>query len=220
MIVLVAEFGGSSKLMPYLRKNKWGRMWASYGPQWNYDGEPWGFDNGAWSAFVQRTEFPAEKFKRRIAKAVSIQPYSPCVAVLPDVVGDARRTLESSSRWASEGLPRWPWFFALQDGVTQADADAMLPFAAGYFLGGSDRFKCESAKWCDYAHSHGKLFHFGRCNREAWVYDAIRIGADSIDSATPILAATINGQAGVGRFKRWETIVNGRCRQQELPLGL
>ena len=213
MIVLIGEFNGKSRMMPYLERHGWGRMWASYGPAWSYDGEPWGFDNGAFRAWRKSEPFPAERFERRIAKAKDTQPHPPCVAVLPDVVGNGAATLAQAEYWLPRLPHLWPWFLAVQDGIDRNAVRDLLPRVAGLFLGGTDAFKRTAGDWCNMAHDAGKLFHFARCNREPWLRSAIDIGADSIDTTRPIRALT---GCEADWFRLFERMVTGRCKQKTL----
>jgi len=91
-----------------------------------------GVDNGAFSGFDGR------KFRRLLTR---LQPHADrCMFVAcPDIVGNARRTLElwrNRDRW---GLESWPAAFVAQDGAE----DVELPFGqmSALFIGGSDAFK-------------------------------------------------------------------------------
>lgn len=211
MIVLLGEFNGKSRLIPDLQRYGWGRMWASYGPAWSYDGEPWGFDNGAWSAFTKQTPFDGERFQRRMQRAIQKAVYPPAVAVVPDIVQGARDSLVFSLEWLSRCNAEWPWFLAVQDGLTQRDVEPVVERFDGLFLGGSDELKGAAARWCRLAHDYGRLFHFGRCNREQWIRNAIEIGADSIDTTRPIRAATGGEPAA---YRRFIQLVTGQCPQK------
>jgi hypothetical protein len=211
--VLIGEFNGKSRMMPYLERHGWGRMWASYGPAWSYDGEPWGFDNGAFRAWRKGESFPVGKFRTRIERAMSTQPHPPCVAVLPDVVGDGVATLAQAEHWLPRLPNSWPWFLAVQDGIYPERVRRLLPRVAGLFLGGTDAFKRTAGMWCDMAHGADKLFHFARCNREAWIRSALDIGADSIDTTRPLRALTGNE---ADWFRLFERMVTRQCKQKTL----
>jgi len=218
MIVLLGEFNGKSKVMPYLAKNSWGRMWASYGPTWSYDDEPWGFDNGAWSCYVKGRPFDVAKFKRRLATALERSVYPPVVAVVPDVVGNGLATLAEAVKWRDELPSEWPWFLAVQDGCCVERVRRELFHWEGIFLGGTDAFKRTAGLWCELAHRHDKPFHFARCNREAWIRNAIDIGADSIDTTRPVKEYSYGTQKGRSWFRRFEQLVTGNDRQQRLAI--
>ena len=220
MIVLLGEFNGNSKAMPYLRRHGWGRMWSSYGPDWEYDNEPWGFDNGAWSAYKSGKPWSAKRFLRRMEMALRLsEDHAPIVAALPDVVGNAVNTLNLVDKWIDR-LPEWSWFLVLQDGMTE---HSVLPFITdqrihGLFLGGTDEFKSTAARWCRFAHRFDKRFHFGRCSREQWIRNAIEIGADSMDSTRPVKQIGYGEPSGVRWFRMFETLVTGQCPQKTLSL--
>ena len=216
--VLLGEFSGKSRCLPDLKRHGFGRMWSSYGPDWSYEGEPWGFDNGAWSAFAQGEDFPSDKFVRRMSRARNVETQSPILAALPDVVGCGMATLAQSEQWLSSGelVPSWPWFLVAQDGMCPVRALRLIKAynVSGIFLGGTDEFKKQSAFWCHFAHTHSIGFHYGRCNRETWLRDAIRIGADSIDTTRPVRAAH-SGE--YSRYMRWVQIATGQDRHVDLP---
>lgn len=215
MKVLLGEFN-KGKVEQHLIDNKFGRMWASKHPHWSYEGEPWGFDNGAWSAYVNETEFDGQRFKIRMAEAERRAPYGPLVACVPDIVGDGLGTLATSRAWLESGLPKWNWYIVLQDGVCPERLRrlAMTYKVAGLFLGGTDDFKRTAGHWCRVAHQMGLKFHFGRCNREAWIRNALEIGADSIDTATPLRRAA---DGDWDKFHAFVRLVKGQDQQQSLP---
>lgn len=91
------------------------------------------------------------------------------------------------SLWWIERLPKaWPWYLVVQDGMDVNVVGDELKQFKGIFLGGTDEFKKSAHIWCDLAHREGKKFHYGRCGTVDKVYHAQRIGADSIDSSTPV----------------------------------
>lgn len=167
-----------------LQRLGWGRMFTLRPPT-PYEGEPWGFDNGAFIDWRQGVPFDGERFRRRVGYAVAhVEP--PYLAVLPDVVGGGRRSLDLSLSWIGDLPPEWPWYLAVQDGMTVAEVAAVLPAVSGLFLGGSNAFKATAATWCALAHAAGKPFHYGRAGVWRKVRHAQEVGADSCDSAFPL----------------------------------
>jgi hypothetical protein len=112
----------------------------------------------------------------------------PILAVTPDIVAAGMRSLAFSTQWRmSHKLPsEWPWYLAVQDGMTVNDVKPHLHLYAGLFLGGTDRFKETAFRWCELAHRYGKKFHYGRAGTPRKLMSAFKVGADSCDSAFPL----------------------------------
>ena len=109
---------------------------------------PYALDNGCF------TQFRARIWQRMIIEAYE-EPM-PVFVCLPDVVGDAEKTLELFSQFtgATTGLPR---ALVLQDGI----GDHAIPWdkIEAVFVGGSDEFKTsyECMNACVSAKMLGKL---------------------------------------------------------------
>lgn len=135
-------------------------------------GKPYGLDNGCFS------RFPEKKWKRLLSEAEEIKPVFVC---LPDIVGDARRTLDLFNVFKplTSGLPR---ALVLQDGIGYFeipwnDIDAV-------FVGGTDEFKVsqEAINACKVAKMLNKWVHVGRVNTVDRLNQWIDIG-DSLDGS-------------------------------------
>jgi len=135
-------------------------------------GVPYGLDNGCF------TEFKRTKWLTQVAEA---RINRPVFVTLPDIVGDARRTLDLFEHFydATRGVPR---ALVLQDGIGQHS----IPWERldAVFVGGSDNFKNspESINACKAAKMMGKWVHVGRVNTARRVRDWIGL-ADSIDGS-------------------------------------
>ena len=218
MFVLLSEFSTKSRngLHHWLRRPHFGRMWARDHMQFETPHELCGFDNGAYSYFRKKIEFNASAFLRRLDVFWSRlkSNWRRCiVAVCPDIVQGGLRSLEFSLEWrlrVPEGLP---WFLAVQDGMTIEDVSPHMDLFSGVFLGGSDEFKLQAYKWCHFAHSIGKKFHYGRCRSIDNVRAARRMGADSIDSSRPVRAWT-HGERS--RARKWLKVAQGIDDEQRL----
>lgn len=139
---------------------------------------PYGLDNGCF------TQFKRDTWLRMVdeARSHSTAKNQQCKFVtLPDIVGDARRTLDLLYHFLqhTEGVPR---ALVLQDGIGQhripwGNIDAV-------FVGGSDSFKIapEAINACKAAKMMGKWVHVGRVNTAKRVRDWIGL-ADSIDGS-------------------------------------
>ncbi len=159
---------------------------SRYSEKFNYDfwqlrtpltcyalsGKPYGLDNGCFS------RFPEKKWKRLLIEAEENKPVFVC---LPDVVGDARRTLDLFNVFKplTAGLPR---ALVLQDGIGNFeipwnDIDAV-------FVGGSDEFKIsnECINACKVAKILNKWVHVGRVNTSGRVRNWLDLG-DSLDGS-------------------------------------
>lgn len=95
---------------------------------YSYRGMPFGIDNGAYSGF------DAESFLRKLKR---LQPHkNKCLFVaVPDVVGNARRTLECFRHWYPK-VCQWPVALCAQNGIE----DMEIPWQTidCIFIGGVD----------------------------------------------------------------------------------
>lgn len=138
---------------------------------------PWAADNGAFVGF------DSEKFRRFLA-AIALKPSCLFVAC-PDVVGDARKTLDWFGQWCLEvRATGQPVAFVGQDGAEDLD----LPWKDfdAWFIGGSTRWKLSqaSADLAVEAKARGKHVHMGRVNSMRRLRIALRFGCDSCDGSS------------------------------------
>ena len=140
--------------------------------QYALSGKPYGLDNGCFSYF------PEKKWRKLLQEAEENKPVFVC---LPDIVGDARRTLDLFNVFKplTAGLPR---ALVLQDGIGQFeipwnDIDAV-------FVGGTDEFKIstEAINACRVAKMLNKWVHVGRVNTASRVKNWLELG-DSLDGS-------------------------------------
>lgn len=140
--------------------------------QYALAGVPYGLDNGCFKRFDRKA------WLRLLGEARKSEPKFVC---LPDIVGDARRTIELAGHFydITEGLPR---ALVLQDGIGAFDID-WDRFEA-VFVGGSDGFKVsnEAMSACKTAKILGKWVHIGRVNTAERVKYWLDV-ADSIDGS-------------------------------------
>ena len=165
-----------------IKRLGWGRMFCqrSIVP---FAGELWGFDNGAFLDWKSGRVFDEGWFMAKLSEAESAG--IPYLAVTPDLVAQGQKSLERSLRWR-ERLGSWPWYLAVQDGMTVRMVREVMPLFDGIFLGGTDKFKLGAFQWCQLAHEEGKKFHYARAGTITKLKHAIRIGADSLDSSFPL----------------------------------
>ena len=184
MLVLLGETRSATNLK-IIRENEWGRIFLKAKPT-PQPFEPWGFDNGAFEAFNKKQPFPGFEFMRRLDVAYRINSY-PCVAVCPDIVAGGLTSLDFSLKWREKLRDiDWPWYLAVQDGMTVEQVEPILGWFAGIFLGGSDKFKPQAYRWCRLAHKHQKKFHYGRAGTRKKIQSAYNVGSDSLDSSFPL----------------------------------
>lgn len=170
---------------------------------------PWALDNGCFTRFDRKT-WRRMVCEARDHAASQFKESSPSVFVtLPDIVGDARRTLELFDHFCKDthGVQR---ALVLQDGIGQHKIN--WPMVDAVFVGGSDGFKIapEAINACKTAKMMGKWVHVGRVNTAKRVRDWIGL-ADSIDGS------------GISRFDHMLedvlAMLNRQHSQQELPIS-
>ena len=182
MTVLLGDTRSRS-ILSRLVQLRWGRM-VVFRPPRPYPGEPWGFDNGAFTDWRQGRAFDGDAYRRRLDRAYAVG--KPLLAVVPDIVMGGKRSLEFSLGWREQLPDDWPWYLAVQDGMTYQSVIGVLDRFDGLFLGGGDSFKLLARDWCELAHRHGKRFHYGRAGTLHKLDHAKRVQADSLDSAFPL----------------------------------
>lgn len=130
-------------------------------------------DNGAFSSFDPDNFMgllSREWYRRKLCRFVAV----------PDVVGDARRTLEVFERWHPK-LSGWPIALVCQDG----QENLSIPWGCieAVFIGGSTQWKLgqHAAACVKAAKALGKWVHAGRVNSPARFEYFEKLGADSID---------------------------------------
>jgi hypothetical protein len=203
MVILLGETG-TRRIIAELQHRGWGRMYVEKNPR-PFPGERWGFDNGAFSAWRRNRPFPTVEFRQRLERAM--RKGTPYLAVVPDIVGQGQRSLEYSLHWHRQ-LPPWPWYLAVQDGMTYAEVAAVAGRFAGLFLGGTDRFKFTAVHWCRLAHQCGIKFHYARAGTLRKLEHAYRIDSDSLDSSFPLWNRE--------RFKQFAWRTEGLGLQREM----
>lgn len=196
----------SLKNIARLKELGWGRMFAGVKPT-PYEGEPWCFDNGAFYNWQHGMPFDDFRFLYRVWQAGRFVKSNPFLAVVPDIVAAGCSSLAFSLKWVerlrTESFPvgphhdepfdgvtfkvsDWPWYLAVQDGMTIHDVRPFLDKFDGIFLGGSDTFKAQAWRWRVFAKDNGKPFHYARAGTLPKLESALKMKADSLDSAYPL----------------------------------
>jgi len=200
----------SFKNIARLKELGWGRMFAGVKPT-PFEGEPWGFDNGAYKNWTDGMPFDEARFLYRLWQAVAYAG-KPYLAVVPDIVAAGCSSLEFSLGWIRRirkplllpvqphcdapfdqmrnptlhSVAHWRWYLAVQDGMTIHDVRPHLSEFDGIFLGGSDTFKAQAWRWRVFAKDNGKPFHYARAGTLPKLESALKMKADSLDSAYPL----------------------------------
>ena len=126
-------------------------------------GQRWALDNGAYGAFQSGKPWTEEPFFSYLEEFSYLRPDW---AVVPDVVGDKKKTLDLWKEYApAVAAYGAPLAFACQDGMTAADVPGDAEIV---FIGGST-----SWKWRTLNHwvKNFKRVHVGRVNtyRMLWI---------------------------------------------------
>ena len=161
--------------------------------RFNNHGYPWfGIDSGAY------TRFNAKGYRTRLAKELPNIDRCLFVAV-PDVVGNARRTLECWHVWYQE-LKKWPVALVMQDGIENLD----IPWEqlSAVFIGGTDAFKKsqEAIQFVKAAKILGKWALVGRVNTWERLDRFAEVGMDSFDGTGLSLNGGRRRQISLPRF--------------------
>jgi hypothetical protein len=183
MKILLGDTRSKTNLA-FLRERGWGRMFATARPT-PQEFEPWGFDNGAFVAWKNSKPFPAKEFHVRLEEALKV-PSDPIVAVCPDIVAGGLKSLEFSVNWLRRLPSYWPWYLAVQDGMTHEAVIDVIHLFSGIFLGGTDKFKLTAYGWARLAHFADKKFHYGRAGTLRKIRHAYAVEANSLDSNFPL----------------------------------
>lgn len=143
----------------------------------NVDGWRWAADNDAFS------DWDDVRYMRMLDGLAGIPG---CLFVtLPDVVGDAARTLELFHRWLPHVAPYgYPLALVAQDGLDVAG----VPWdeISALFVGGTDEFKMgvEALELAREAKRRSLWVHYGRVNGHRRIRWARAAGADSFDGSS------------------------------------
>ena len=186
MIVMPAN---STKWSVHCIARETGRLGHLFSPEANRGPYPWlpyALDNGAFSCWDMRENvFDDNKWSemlpkwKRLVFWAQCQELKPLWAIVPDVVGDAKRTLE---RWA-EYAPilqeaSIPLALAVQDGMEKDDVRDLAIQPDVICVGGTTDWKWATVeKWC-------RCFdrvHLLRCNSPTKLYELEAMGVESCD---------------------------------------
>jgi hypothetical protein len=160
MLVMVSN--NSSGLVHHWATKYPGAIGHLYSPEGFREPSPWipfALDNGAWTCHIHNRAFDERAFLQMLCQVKELGA-KPRWVVVPDAVGDRRRTLDMWKDWELivEGYG-FTKAFAVQDGMTAEDVP---PGAEVIFVGGSTDWKAATIRhWC----RHFPRVHVGRVNR-------------------------------------------------------
>jgi hypothetical protein len=136
---------------------------------------PYALDNGKFPCWSSGKKWDAKSYLDLLTWAKR-SGQAPLWALVPDEVGDAKRTLELWSEWSPTVKAfGWPLAFAAQDGHTPDD----VPIEADIvFIGGSDAWKPKAIPL--FCNAFVRV-HVGRINGLAGLRRCAAYGAESCD---------------------------------------
>jgi hypothetical protein len=196
----------SSSLVQTL--NELGIGEATQPDEWPPRRVPYFFDNGAFKLWTHGLPFNEDRFMRLVERIDEEGP-TPEFIVVPDRVADAS-SLEYSVSWISRLRGVAPLALVVQNGMSHEDVRAAMRRGfSKVFVGGTLEWKFATAPdWVRLAHDIGAECHIGRIGTRPRARWAREIGADSIDSCTPLfskknLSRWIEGLRGEYQSSLW-----------------
>jgi hypothetical protein len=150
-----------------------GHLYSPEGKRGPYEEFPYALDNGCFARWD-----PAA-FRALLEWAFQ-NGTLPAWVVVPDVVGDWEETKLRWEAWAPWMRETYgiPLAIAVQDGSTPAEVAALSPAPDVVFVGGTTKWKWESAaRWC----ASFPRVHIGRVNSPQQLWECERMGAESCD---------------------------------------
>ena len=161
-------------------------------------------DNGAWSCFQKGIPFQEDKFIACIEKYGHQADW----IVVPDCVGNKKRTLEMIKRWRPQ-LGDYRQLIAVQDGMEEKDVSFDLEAGIGIFVGGSTEWKLSKlGYWADVARRWDVVAHCGRVNSMKRIQLCIQNGYTSFDGS------------GVAKFPPHAKKISSYLKMQDQQLEL
>ncbi len=158
---------------------------------------PWALDNGVFGAFKNKKEWDQEPFYDYLD---SYSMWKPIWAVVPDCVGDKKKTLEMwDEHWFAVASFGCPLAFAAQDGMTPKDVPENADVV---FVGDSTAWKWRTLlQWTE----NFPRVHVGRVNSRRLLEQAEEAGAESCDGTgwfrSPVKTAELEAYLTNGHIK-------------------
>jgi hypothetical protein len=140
-------------------------------------------DNGAWGAFKNNLPFNWEGFADLVDRHGGAADF----IIVPDVVANAKASLELSRAWFDRLNHYVRPLLAVQDGMEPQEIGVILERypRMGLFLGGSTEWKLKTMySWGMVAHAFRRYYHVGRVNTVRRIRLCQEAGADSFDGTS------------------------------------
>ena len=139
-------------------------------------------DNGAFPCWIKKKPWDEKRFLKMLDRIETFKR-PPDFGCCPDIVAGGLRSLEFSMAWMDRLPTAYPWYLAVQDGMTEADVRPVLSGFAGIFVGGTTDFKMSAgAAWARLARETGRKLHVGRVDTMPRAFVVGKLyGADSFD---------------------------------------
>lgn len=181
------------------RSHKWIEMLTGYGigecttrKEVPPKRQPWFFDNGAFADFQAGRQFDDSAYEYALKRIETLEGPPPDFAVVPDIVGGGRKSLEFSDAWLDRcraALPEVAMYLAVQPGQDASTVAKSVQRGgyAGLLIGGDVSWKLRTgAKWRTLTRALGIACHVGRAGTMKRVLWARQLEMDSIDSSLPL----------------------------------
>lgn len=153
----------------------------SYRPS-RIDGRPLLYDCDAWTAYTHKAQWKEGPWRKVLAKLPARR-----TVILPDVVMDARATLEQAERFYAE-LRGESLLLVAQPGIAADQLHTWVDRGVGLAIGGDPDFKRDASTWLGrLARSAGVPCHMLRVNSRRRMRWALAAGCTSIDGGSPVL---------------------------------
>lgn len=181
-IGMIGYGGGTTnkEQLAQLSKAGWGMMIAPQNPK--RSPLRYAVDNGAYYCWTRKKTWDEARFLKMLDRVETFER-RPDFGCAPDIVAGGMQSLEFSLSWIDR-LPRsYPWYLAVQDGMTSCGVLSALDHFSGIFVGGTAIWKRNTApQWAHLARAEGKSLHIGRINslQGAFIQGRV-VKADSFD---------------------------------------
>lgn len=140
-------------------------------------------DNGAYLCYTKNKPFDNDRFLLFCARYGKFADW----IVLPDVVCDAKKTLENIPVWRDKIraiLPRSRLLMVWQDGMEPSKMRPYMDSGIGVFVGGSTVGKLSAMHWiADLCREYNVWCHVGRVNSVRRLEAVLSCGAHSFDGS-------------------------------------
>ena len=139
---------------------------------------PYFLDNGAYKYYANNQPFYEQAFFKHLSQ-VKLGVKKPEFVVIPDAVGDHKKTLEMWNYFYPKAIAlnsSLKYAFVVQDGYTPDDVPSEANFI---FIGGTDAFKKPVLK--AFSQAFPNCVHVGRVNNLDFVFRCHELGISSVD---------------------------------------